>query len=209
MSKLWKVTLVSLLILLSFSPTGRVSAGINDWISNGPAHTMIYALAIDPVSPAILYAAGSGVFKSTDTAGHWEPANTGLPSTVFFALLIDPLTPTTLYAAGTDVYKSTNSAGNWISTDLTDADSHVTSLVIDPVTPATLYAVVYTTVQGEPDLCLGVFTSTQGGGNWTYTGLHGIQVTALAIDPLTPATLYAASYGGVYKSIDGGVTTSS
>ena len=35
---------------------------------------------------------------------------------------------------------------------------------------------------------------------------NGVDVHALAIDPLTPTTLYAGTFGGVFKSTDGGAT---
>ena len=204
MSKLWKVSLMSLLILLTICPTGRVSAGINTWTSNGPAGAMIAVLAVDPLAPDTLYAAGSDVFKSTDGGGDWEPANAGLASNDFLGLAINPLTPTTLYVAGVDVFKSTNSGTNWTGTGLTNTKSHVTALVIDPFTPDTLYAVVYTRNTGYYDLCLGVFKSSQGGGDWIYMGLKGISVTSLAISPGTPTALYAGTFGGVFKSTNGG-----
>ena len=53
----------------------------------------------------------------------------------------------------------------------------------------------------------GVFKSTNGGGNWSAvnTGLTDTDVRALAIDPATPATLYAGTDGGgVFKSTNGG-----
>ena len=42
----------------------------------------------------------------------------------------------------------------------------------------------------------GVFKSTNGGGNWSVvnTGLADTNVHALAIDPATPATLYAGTW---------------
>jgi photosystem II stability/assembly factor-like uncharacterized protein len=52
-----------------------------------------------------------------------------------------------------------------------------------------------------------VFKSTYGAGVWTAvnTGLTASRVQALAIDPLTPTTLYAGTQdGGVFKSTDGG-----
>jgi photosystem II stability/assembly factor-like uncharacterized protein len=53
-----------------------------------------------------------------------------------------------------------------------------------------------------------VFKSTNGGGNWSVvnTGLTSTYVTALAIDPATPTTLYAGTDGGggVLKSTNGG-----
>jgi hypothetical protein len=57
-------------------------------------------LAIDPATPATLYAgtSGDGVFKSTNGGGNWTAANTGLTNTDVNTLAIDPATPTTLYA---------------------------------------------------------------------------------------------------------------
>jgi len=47
-------------------------------------------------------------------------------------------------------------------------------------------------------------------GNWTAVnaGLAAHSVLSLAADPLTPGTLYAGTYGGVFKSTDGGVNWS-
>ncbi len=53
----------------------------------------------------------------------------------------------------------------------------------------------------------GVFKSTDGGSTWTEanSGLAGIDVFSLAIDPANPATLYAGTFGsGVFKTTDGG-----
>jgi hypothetical protein len=65
--------------------------------------------------------------------------------------------------------------------------------VIDPLTPATLYA----------GICDGrVFKSTNGAGNWSpfYSRLTNTRISDLAIDPLTPTLLYAATRGlGVFS----------
>ena len=57
-----------------------------------------------------------------------------------------------------------------------------------------------------------MFKSTDGGGTWgaVNTGLTAsVYVAALAIDPVTPSTLYAGTDGGgVFKSTDGGGTWS-
>jgi hypothetical protein len=57
---------------------------------------------------------------------------------------------------------------------------------------------------------LGLFSPLQAGAVpagvnvWTGIGPGGGDVLSLAIDPLTPSTLYAGTYGGVYQSTDGG-----
>jgi hypothetical protein len=43
-----------------------------------------------------------------------------------------------------------------------------------------------------------------GNNVWTSLGPEGAIVTALAVDPSTPTTLYAGIGGGVFKSTDGG-----
>ena len=64
-----------------------------------------------------------------------------------------------------------------------------------------LLFVIYAATSG------GVFKSTDGGANWqpANTGLSGIHVFSLAIDPRTPTTVYAGTFGSkVFKTIDGG-----
>ena len=55
-----------------------------------------------------------------------------------------------------------------------------------------------------------MFKSTDGGATWSpvNNGLTNKSVWALAIDPSTPTTLYAGTWNGVFKSINGGTTWS-
>ena len=95
-----KVLLIGLLTLLLASQAIPVSAGFNVWTSIGPEGGNVSALAIDPATPATLYAGtwGGGVFKSTNGGANWSAVNTGLTNTDVRALAIDPDTPATLYA---------------------------------------------------------------------------------------------------------------
>jgi hypothetical protein len=194
------------------------------WIATSLTPFVVHAFAIDPAMPTTLYAGtfGAGVFKSTDAGASWGRVNNGLPLFPFVAALaIDPTTPTTLYA-GTytntgGVYKSTDGGGMWspANTGLTSPDRPevaISALAIDPTTPPLLFAGAVAC--GEPGGCAGgVFKSTDDGASWgpVDTGLTSSPlVAALAIDPITPTTLYAGTYtttgavGGVYKSTDGG-----
>jgi hypothetical protein len=72
------------------------------WTSTGPEGGAILSLAIDPVTPATLYAGTiGGVFISTDGGETWSEVGAGLPSARVAVLALDPATPATLYA-GTD-----------------------------------------------------------------------------------------------------------
>jgi len=68
------------------------------------------------------------------------------------------------------------------------------SIVIDPSDPSTLYAGAFG----------GIFKSTDGGRTWDVLNDH-LPHALLAMDPLHPRTIYAAS-GGVWMSTDGGAT---
>ena len=182
---------ISLLVLLSTFQAGIAFSATDVGTSNGLEGGVVYALAIDPATPATLYAGtlGGGVFKSTNGGANWSAVNAGLTNTDVRTLAIDPATPATLYA-GTwcvGVFKSTNGGANWSAVNAGLTATAVYALAIDPVTPATLYA--GTQVIG------GVFKSTNGGANWSAvnTGLTATGVYALAIDPATPTTLYAGT----------------
>ena len=103
---------------VSLAVAGLAVAGEGVWSSQGPHGGYVSAMAVDPQSPATLYAAaGGGVFKSTDGGLSWTPARVGLPSVVLDALVIDPQTSTTLYAAAAGfnggVFTSTDGGQRW------------------------------------------------------------------------------------------------
>ena len=87
---------------------------------------------------------------------------------------------------------------------------NVEALAIDPVTPSTLYAGLWWR-SAFGAVHTGLFKSTDGGGSWTETnwgltsGSYNF-IVALAIDPLTPSTLYAGTNEGVSKSTNGGAS---
>ena len=176
----------------------------------GSGPTDVTALAIDPSTPATLYAGtgGGGVFKSLNGGNNWTAINSGLTALSIQALAVDPSTPATLYAgtaygtAGGGVFKSTNGGTTWQPTgyNLYLAVGGGLALAINRSAPATLYAGTY---------AFGVFKSTNGGTSWTgvNSGLPANPIVyALAIDPVTPATLYAGTDSGVFKSTNGGTS---
>ena len=101
---------------------GRIWSAVNTDLNN----TNVGALAIDPMTPATLYAGtgNDGAFKSTNGGGNWSAVNTGLTNTEVHALAIDPMMPATLYAGtkGGGVFKSLNGGSTWsaVNTGLTE-----------------------------------------------------------------------------------------
>ena len=81
----------------------------------------IRALLVDPVTPAVLYAAGGGtsgnpggVFKSYDGGATWHSISIGLPADAALALALDPGDHDKLYAG--------TSSGVWEMTQALDSD---------------------------------------------------------------------------------------
>ena len=85
-------------------------------------------------------------------------------------------------------------------TGLPSSPVNVTSIAIAPKLPSTIYARTISPV-GTATL----FKSTDGGGAWNgaSNGLGNSYVIVLAIDPVSPSKLYAATPAGIFKSTDG------
>jgi photosystem II stability/assembly factor-like uncharacterized protein len=203
-------------------------------ITNGLPDRDIYALKLDPTDPQIVYAAPdqSGVYKSIDAGSHWAPANAGISDIEIHSLAVDPVNPQTIYAGGeTGIYKSMDAGQTWAyHVSGLEYAGYLEALVVDPSNPDVVYAGTYrggccSQPRAKPALQDedGVFKSMDGGMTWTRSS-DGINheeassVTALAIDPSSPGTLYAAvsctyyeecGATDVYKTTDGASSWSS
>jgi photosystem II stability/assembly factor-like uncharacterized protein len=194
--------------------------GAASWSATSLIKPHLVVVAIDPLAPTTLYAAtDAGVFKTTDGGVSWS--STGLSQSIS-VLAVDPRVPTTIYAArgwdasgaGWDgVFKSTDGGATWSAVG--PPLSWASSLAVDATATATLYA----------GSAYGVLRSTDGGMTWAgaASSWPSGAIMALAIDPATPTTVYAGANsiycegcgedgwatitpGGVFKSLDGGVT---
>jgi photosystem II stability/assembly factor-like uncharacterized protein len=183
--------------------------GGESWIgvNTGLTDTSISMLAIDPITPSILFAvAFRSIFKSTNGGETWNAI--GFPADIaFFSLVMDPMAPSTLYAVGNvGVFKSTDGGRSWNGIS---GVRDVRSLVVDPKNSSTIYATALTTLPHGG--IFQIFKSTDGGQSWNIinTGLpDDAYILNLAIDPITPSTIYASYSGdsdqGIVKSTDGG-----
>lgn len=116
-----------------------------------------------------------------------------------------------------DVFKSTDGGATWsdnISPEtsgcMLGALSSSTLMAMDASDPDTLYLAETDDMDGY----YALLKSADGGANWTiiWNGIwsdpSGLNtgLKALAIDPVTPTTLYAGLNTGVFKSTDGGTS---
>jgi photosystem II stability/assembly factor-like uncharacterized protein len=190
------------------------------------------ALALDPGDPRTIYMAGSywqngsqigpthGVYQSTNGGASWSWAGSGLPvssadqSQFIGSLAIDPGNPGTIYAGtatqglmarSSGVFKTTNGGATWKAAGLGGGFSRVDILAIDPQHTETVYARAILWPPDAAGCCGWLFKTTDGGTTWAAanSGLPNY-VTAFAIDPQNPGTLYVGTHAGVYRSVDGG-----
>jgi photosystem II stability/assembly factor-like uncharacterized protein len=120
-------------------------------------------------------------------------------------LAVDPVDSRIVYAAtqeGEGVFKSRDGGETWSpsGTGLPKIPgNNVFCLAIDPRRPAILYV---------GTLNFGIYKSTDGGASWSPSqrGLSAnlLGVSALAIDPLAPNTVFAGTGVGIFKTTDGG-----
>jgi len=106
-----------------------------------------------------------------------------------------------LYASigGGEIAVSTSDGRTWARAASLPGDPEVHQLIQDPDAPDRLLAATET----------GAFLSPDRGKSWNalHVGPPGTGVRVLAIDPWSPATMYAGTEGkGLYKSSDGGRT---
>jgi uncharacterized protein (TIGR03437 family) len=173
------------------------------------------AIAIDPVTTSTLYAASvGGVARSVDAGQTWQLKFISLNGNSVGqvnTIAIDPVMPATIYAgAARGAFVSFNGGETWAAINaglgipIATNIPAVNRLVISPANRMHLFAAT----------SLGFYKSTDGGAIWNRSnmGLPGAtpNLRTVAIDPKTPATLYAATSfgGGVYQSTDGGDTWS-
>jgi photosystem II stability/assembly factor-like uncharacterized protein len=184
--------------------------------------SLINSLAVDPKNPSIIYAGAlDRIYKSTNGGGQWLRAGGVLtfPFASVNTIAIDPRNTQRVYAGtgidtfgplGGGIFSSTNGGETWEPTkinSLLQTVGIVFSLTIDPKETKKLYA----------GTNRGVFRGLKRGRKWKETDLDdpSLSVRAIALDPVTRSTIYAAVVdrfidflasddGGVYKSTDGG-----
>jgi photosystem II stability/assembly factor-like uncharacterized protein len=196
----FRFPLLALMIFgFSFTPG---FAGNDLWTSSGPLGGRITGLVVDPQERNLVYAAVDfrGVMKSTDSGKTWTEINAGLSSAQVKTLAMDPRDRKVLYAGSFGLNKSVDSGVTWGTTGLGNLFPQV--IAFHPQDSK----IVYVGTNG------GVFKTADAGRSFQpmNSGLTGLDVRALAIDPVEPNVLYAGSYPffPLFRSVDGGATWS-
>jgi photosystem II stability/assembly factor-like uncharacterized protein len=170
------------------------------WVAcnEGMDERLVRSLVLDPRSPGRLYAGSwdGHVHVSEDGGNNWFDRSGGLPPYEVRALAVDPYHPNELYAGLTrGVFTTTNGGQQWFPAG--DFTGTLQCLAMNPEEPNELY------VGTSAD---GVFKSTDRGATWFLLRNTGFaSVSALAMVPRTPSTVYAISQGKVYRTKNKGV----
>ena len=165
----------------------RMAGGGSGWESLGPTNVggRTLSLAIHPTDTSTLWmgSASGGLWKSTSGglgANAWTYIPTGFPTLGVSSIALHPTDPNTIYIGTGETYYY----------------------------GSPFYGLVDRTTRGT--FGIGILKSTNGGLTWTpaldwqYEQQRG--VWEILIDQQNPATLYAATTEGVYKSVDQGGT---
>lgn len=174
-----------------------VSAGL-------PENGVVMSLEFLPFSPETLVAGvvaaprRGGVFRSADGGTSWRLTSQGLSALSVSSIAVDPSNSNTLWiVANAVVFKSNDRGQTWLRIRLDPSNPLAGLVAIDPLDPSTVYVSLT-----NRDL----WRTRDGGRTWEAIGNPGVSTLELLIDPVNPATLYAAGYGGIAKSTDRGET---
>jgi photosystem II stability/assembly factor-like uncharacterized protein len=192
-------------------------------------------IAVVESNPSTYYVgtATGGVWKTVNNGTTFDPIFDEQGSTSIGDIAIAPSDPSIVWVGtgepnnrqssswGDGIYRSLDAGKTWQNMGLRDS-KHIGRVVIDSSNPNIVYAAVLGHLWG-PNKERGVFKTTDGGKTWNNVLFinEDTGVIDLAMDPLSPMTLYAAAYqrrrtpwgfngGGtnsaIYKTVDGGAT---
>jgi photosystem II stability/assembly factor-like uncharacterized protein len=176
-----------------------------------------------------------GVWKTDDYGRTWNPIFDHEPTQSIGAIAVAPSDANIIYVAsgeglhrpdlsvGDGIYKSTDAGKTWTHLGLRDGQQ-IPALAVDPRDPNRVFAAVLGHPYG-PSEERGIYRSTDGGQSWqkVISKDENTGGSDVEIDPSNPDVVYASmwevregpwednnefngSNGGLFKSVDGGVT---
>jgi photosystem II stability/assembly factor-like uncharacterized protein len=152
-------------------------------------------LAVSPSNAEVVYAAGmGGVYQSRDGGASWQWASRGLERVFVTGDLVLGSATQLFVATREGVYKSDDGAQSWSPINVGLRNLNITQLAL--AADGTLFA-------GANDG--GVYRSLDASTwEWVSDDLSSYRIQDLATDLSDANVLYAATIGGIYKSINKG-----
>jgi photosystem II stability/assembly factor-like uncharacterized protein len=180
--------------------------GGESWMPTSFDKRGISTLVVNPLDPAIVYAAVSaaepegGVYKSTDRGASWQKSSAGLANPLVRSLAINLQDPNVLYAGTLNsrrppippqLFRTTDGGESWEKASEIEFEFFV--LLSNPQQPEVMYGA---------NLGNGVLKSVDGGATWAEVkeGLSNPRILAMEFDPTDSNILYAGSVGdGIFR----------
>jgi photosystem II stability/assembly factor-like uncharacterized protein len=192
-----------------------------------------YAVVESNTNIVYVATASGGVFKTVNGGISWKPVFDDQSVSSIGDVTVSQSEPDVVWVGtgeannrqssswGNGVYKSSDGGETWTSMGLKDSH-HIPRIVIHPSNANVVYVAALGHLWG-PNEERGVFKTTDGGKTWNKVLYIDADtgVTDLAMDPMNPDTLYAATYqrrrtpfgfngggpgSGIYRTTDGGAT---
>jgi uncharacterized protein (TIGR03437 family) len=170
-----------------------------------PQSSQLIRILVAPTNGSVLYAvlrigAAEFTYRSADGGATWASAGEGGASSVSTG------NPDTLYrSAGTAFFRSTDGGRSWLQTAQLPNNSNplnrITSIAASPSDPNVLLA----GISGPSSSVVGVYRSTNGGGNWSLVQGGGT-ANSFKFNVRNPSLVLVASGDGTLYSNDGGLS---
>lgn len=143
-----------------------------------------------------------GPFSFTNT-GSWSSGKGRLQ-----CIAIDPNNQNIIYfgTPASGIWKSTDAGVNFVNISDQLPQNGVSGIAIDPNNTNIIYIATGDSDGGNTQ-SIGVLKSTDGGANWTTTGLNAASANLtrdIIINPNNSQILLCATSSGVFKTVDGG-----
>jgi photosystem II stability/assembly factor-like uncharacterized protein len=192
---------------------------------------VVYAGTGDPNVPSIVFN-GDGIFKSTDAGETWHKLPNS-PSGIISKVVVHPTSPSVLMAAvmgnpykrdnHRGIYKSNDGGNTWQQVLFVSNQAGASDLVRSPANPQILYASFWDRIRNNYESVVygpnaRVYKSEDGGDTWALMGgglPSGVMGrTGLALSATNPDKAYVvyidslSRTGGLYKTVNGGITWS-
>jgi len=195
-----------------------VNPATSGWVSHGPFGGSLWDPALDPQHPERLFVSAdrSGLYLTSDAAATWDyRLITPFPGEVQFSCPT-PGQPPLLYLGGDGpaggIQRSSDYGLNWTQLSppfmTNGSNAYKSKIATHPAQPDWVFMALWARNTPEPNS--GLYKSTNRGDTWTQLpGTSGLQVVALAVDPLDiNHILIGTDDGQLYFSTNGGAAWS-
>jgi photosystem II stability/assembly factor-like uncharacterized protein len=201
----------------------RLETGIPATFEGKPAVVSVLTFAADGSVLAGVYygneAGGGAVYRSFDGGESWQAVGVGLGAHSVFALATAPTGSLSFYA-GVDgglrqlevTQEGAAEPGSWYSNGPRGGAARTLSISPDFASDGVAFAGTWISGSASGEYGPGILKSTDGGQTWqpsasgTEAVFYGSAVHAYAFSPnfAIDRTLFAGTWGGLFKSIDAG-----